>query len=153
MEQIAQATGEDIPQLCELLRLLFTQESDFQPNRSLQERGLRLIIERPELGRIFCTSVGGRVVGMISVLLTISTAEGGRAAWLEDMIVHPDLREKGIGKRLLSHATSEARSLGCSRITLLTDSSNSSAMHFYESAGFVRSQMVPFRLMLRAEWR
>jgi GNAT superfamily N-acetyltransferase len=148
MEQIAQATGEDIPQLCELLTLLFTQETDFQPDRSLQERGLQLIIERPEVGRIFCTRVEGRVVGMVSVLFTISTAEGGCAAWVEDMVVHPDLRGRGIGKRLLRHAIAEARSLGCSRITLLTDSTNSSSMHFYESEGFVRSQMVPFRLKL-----
>jgi len=148
MEQIAQATVEDIPQLCELLRLLFTQETDFQPDRSRQERGLQFIIERPETGRIFRTRVGGRVVGMVSVLLTISTAEGGCAAWVEDMIVHPDLRGEGIGRRLLRHAIAEARSLGCSRLTLLTDGANTSSMRFYESAGFVRSQMVPFRLKL-----
>ncbi len=148
MQQIEQATVEDIPQLGELLAILFTQEADFTPDRARQERGLRLIIEQPEVGRIFCLRVGGRVVGMVSLLFTVSTAEGGRAAWLEDMVVHPTLRGQGLGERLLRHVIAEARALGCSRITLLTDSTNSSAMRFYERAGFVRSQMVPFRLSL-----
>ena len=125
---------------------LFTQEADFKPDGGRQERALRLIIEQPGVGRIYCAREGGRVVGMVSLLFTISTAEGGRAAWLEDMIVHPNCRGRGIGGRLLSHAIDGAKTVGCSRITLLTDSTNTSAMRFYERAGFARSQMVPFRL-------
>jgi ribosomal protein S18 acetylase RimI-like enzyme len=85
---------------------------------------------------------------MVNLLFTISTAAGGRAAWLEDMVVHPSYRGRGIGESLLRHAIDEARALGCSRITLLTDQTNGSAIRFYERAGFVRSQMVPFRLSL-----
>lgn len=148
MQQISQATVEDIPQLAELLVLLFTQEADFTPDTARQERGLRLIVEQPEVGRIYCARQDGRLVGMVSLLFTISTAVGSRAAWLEDMIVHPSQRGRGVGRRLLRHAVGDARALGCRRITLLTDSTNSSAMRFYERAGFVRSQMVPFRLSL-----
>ena len=151
MQQISQATIEDIPQLAELLAILFGQEADFTPDTTRQERGLRLIVEQPEVGRIYCARQGGRVVGMVSLLFTISTAAGSRAAWLEDMIVHPSQRGRGIGERLLRHAISAAGTLGCCRITLLTDSTNSSAMRFYERAGFVRSQMVPFRLSLDLE--
>ena len=143
---ITKATARDVPQLCELLAILFAQEADFKPDSGRQERALRLIIEQPGVGRIYCAREGGRVVGMVSLLFTISTAEGGRAAWLEDMIVHPSHRGRGIGDRLLDHAIREAKDFGCSRITLLTDSTNTSAMRFYERAGFARSRMVPFRL-------
>ena len=81
-------------------------------------------------------------------LFTVSTAEGGRAAWLEDMVVHPARRGHGIGERLVHEALSGAQAAGCSRVTLLTDATNSSAMRFYLRAGFVRSHMVPFRLNL-----
>jgi hypothetical protein len=70
----------DVPRLCELLFLLFTQEADFQPDDEKQSRALRLIIEQPEVGRILCAIEGDTIVGMVSLLYTISTAEGGRAA-------------------------------------------------------------------------
>ena len=143
---IRPATLVDIAQLCGLLTLLFTQEADFTPDAERQARGLRLIIEQAEVGRIYCACDGDNIVGMVSILLTVSTAEGGRAAWLEDMIVHPDWRGKGIGEQLLNEAVNGARAAGCTRITLLTDATNSSAMRFYRRAGFARSQMVPFRL-------
>ena len=149
--QISQATVEDIPQLDELLAILFGQEADFTTDTTRQERGLRLIVEQPAVGRMYCARQGGRVVGMVSLLFTISRAVGSRAAWMEDMIDHPSQRGRDIGKQLLRHAISAAGTLGCRRITLLTDSTNSSAMRFYERAGFVPSQMVPFRLSLDLE--
>ena len=145
---VRQAVTADVPELCELLFLLFAQEADFKPDAERQARGLRLIVEQPEVGRIYCAIDADCIVGMVSILFSVSTSEGGRAAWLEDMVVHPSQRGQGIGERLLHKAISEARAAGCSRITLLTDATNSSAMRFYGRAGFVRSQMVPFRLSL-----
>ena len=145
---IRPAVPGDIPQLCDLLAQLFTQEADFQPDAERQVRALRLILEQPAVGRIYCATAGDRLAGMVSLLFTVSTAEGGPAAWLEDMVVLPELRGHGIGERLLHEAISGARAAGCTRITLLTDATNNSAMRFYERAGFTRSQMLPYRLKL-----
>jgi GNAT superfamily N-acetyltransferase len=138
----------DVPRLCELLLLLFTQEADFQPDIAKQSRALRLIIEQPEMGRILCAVEGDAIIGMISLLYTISTAEGGRAAWVEDLIVQPTRRGQGIGEQLLQAIISEGRATGCLRLTLLTDGDNAKAQHLYTRAGFVRSQMVPMRFKL-----
>ena len=146
--RVTQATTPDIPQLCELLALLFAQEEDFTPDAERQARGLGMIIGQPEVGRIYCARDADCVVGMVSILFTVSTAEGTRAALLEDMVVHPGRRGEGIGERLLDEAILRAREAGCKRITLLTDSTNQSAIRFYVRAGFVRSRMVPFRLSL-----
>jgi ribosomal protein S18 acetylase RimI-like enzyme len=142
------AIETDIGQLCDLLALLFGQEADFTPDVERQARGLRLIIEQPQVGRIYCATTGETVVGMVSILFSVSTAEGGPAAWLEDMVVLPDYRGKGVGVQLVREAISGARASGCSRITLLTDPNNDSAARFYERAGFTRSQMTPLRLQL-----
>ncbi|MCX6046203.1 MAG: GNAT family N-acetyltransferase [Chloroflexi bacterium] len=145
---IAQATMADIPELVALLSSLFAQEADFTPDLAKQQRGLQLIIGQPTVGQIYCARQADQVVGMVSLLFTISTAEGGRVAWLEDMVVHPAQRGRGIGEQLLHQALAEARVAGCSRITLLTDNTNQAAMKFYARAGFARSAMTPFRLHL-----
>lgn len=138
----------DVPRLCELLHLLFTLETDFEPDRDKQSRALHQILDQPHTGRILCAVDGESVVGMVSLLYTVSTAEGGRAAWLEDLVVHPSRRGRGIGEQLLDAAIAEARNTGCLRLTLLTDSDNDAAHRLYHRAGFCRSQMLPMRLKL-----
>ncbi len=147
-EHIEQATAHDIPQLADLLAILFTQEADFRPDREKQMRGLRLIIDAPDRGRIFLARIGGEVVGMVSLLFTVSTAEGAAACWLEDLVVRPDGRGHGLGSRLLQHAVAYAQANGFARITLLTDRINEKAIRFYERHGFRRSEMVPLRRQL-----
>ena len=144
--EITKATKEDIPGLCALLGLLFAQEAEFQPDRSLQSAGLQKIIDFPERGQILVLREGGSLLGMINLLFTVSTALGGRVAVLEDMVVHPDHRGSGAGSTLLQAAIDFAKSVGCRRMTLLTDQTNTSAQRFYQRHGFTRSEMVPMRL-------
>ncbi|PPK70002.1 N-acetylglutamate synthase-like GNAT family acetyltransferase [Methylobacter tundripaludum] len=146
--QITPANLSDIPALCELLELLFTQEADFKPDRDAQSRGLSRIIGNPEVGLIVVIRQGGRVVGMANLLYTVSTALGDRVALLEDMVVSPNARGSGIGSRLLEHAIQLARLNGCKRITLLTDRDNEAAQRFYQRRGFGLSAMIPLRLSL-----
>ena len=146
--RIRPAEPEDVPRLSELLGILFAQEADFVPDPQRQARGLSLIISDAAIGRVYCAVRSNAIVGMVSLLFTVSTAEGGRAAWLEDLIVDPACRGQGIGRQLLDHAIREARSAECLRITLLTDQTNAPAMRFYARAGFTQSQMLPLRLRL-----
>ena len=109
---------------------------------------MRQIIGRPDTGKILVLRDGERVCGMVNLLFTVSTARGGRVAVLEDMIVAPANRGCGWGSRLLDAALHSARSAGCSRITLLTDATNTRALRLYQRLGFQTSTMVPLRLHL-----
>jgi GNAT superfamily N-acetyltransferase len=142
---IEPATIDDLPQLADLLFDLFSHETDFIPNRDKQIRGLRLILEQPSRGRIFVLRSETRIIGMINLLITISTAEGGFVLILEDLIVHKDHRGQGYGSRLLEHALGYARAKDFLRITLLTDKQESRPREFYEQHGFRQSGMVPMR--------
>ena len=101
MIRIEQATTEHIPQMADLLAVLFSEEVEFRPDREKQIRGLRMIVAAPERGNIFVATEEDEVVGMVSLLFTISTAKGAPACWLEDMVIRPDRRGMGIGTRLL----------------------------------------------------
>lgn len=113
---IAPATSADIPRLCELLALLFTQEVEFRPDPSRQAEGLRRIIEAPAVGSILAARDGADIVGMVNLLFTVSTALGAPVALLEDVVVDPAWRGRGIGSQLVDAAIAFARAAGCRRI-------------------------------------
>lgn len=142
------ATEADIPQLADLLAELFTLESDFQPERDKQLRGLRLILDEPALGRLFVLRVDGAVAGMANALITVSTAEGGRVVLLEDVIVSRAHRGGGLGRKLVEHVLDWARRQGYRRVTLLADQENHAAWAFYRKLGFQPSQMGVLRKAL-----
>jgi len=142
------ATPSDIPDLCGLLNTLFTQEPEFKPDSALQTKGLAAIIEEEKFGHILVVRDGVRVIGMVNLLYTISTALGARVAILEDFVIGPKDRNRGVGSQLMRAAIAHARANGCERITLLTDGINVKAQEFYRKHGFKGSEMVPFRLHL-----
>ncbi len=145
--RIEPATIEDLPQLVELTMALFDEEEDFQPDRDKQERGLRMILEQPKLGRIFVLRTDHQAIGMVNLLFTISTAEGGPVVLMEDVIVHPQHRRQGYGGLLLDYAVQFSREKGFKRITLLTDRISAKSQAFFASHGFSFSSMIPMRLV------
>jgi|TARA_B100001964_G_scaffold182501_1_gene201942 ribosomal protein S18 acetylase RimI-like enzyme len=142
------ATTSDIPKLCILLDYLFSQEVEFKPNHEIQSRALKKILSNNNIGNIFVAKKNEKIIGMVIILYTMSTALGEQVALLEDMIVSPDERELGIGSMLLDHVVKYATKKGCKRITLLTDKTNIRAQKFYKQHKFNRSSMIPFRMII-----
>ena len=62
---IRKATGNDVPQMVDLLNELFSIESDFIPSPEKQSRGLNLLLSRSGSSCIIACE-GERVVGMIT---------------------------------------------------------------------------------------
>lgn len=143
--RIEPATVEDLPQLADLLYDLFTLESDFRPDQEKQLRGLRLILEQPNRGRIFVLRSVDKIIGMVNLLITISTAEGGFVLILEDLIIRQEHRDQGFGSKLLDHALDFARQKDFLRVTLLTDRMDERSKNFFRQHGFHESEMVPMR--------
>ena len=146
--KIEMAIKSDIPTLCILLDYLFSQEVEFKPDHKTQSRGLRMILNNNNIGNIFVAKKNEKIIGMVILLYTVSTALGERVALLEDMVVSPDERELGIGSMLLDHAVKYANEKGCKRITLLTDKMNIRAQKFYKQHKFNCSSMIPFRMII-----
>jgi len=145
---IEPATEADLDELSEMLGDLFAQEGDFRPDKERQLRGLRLIFEQPSRGRVFVLRRNGAIVGMINLLFTISTAEGGFVILLEDLVIHKQYQGKGYGSKLLLHAINFAKQKNFLRVTLLTDRPENLAQEFFRQHGFVESSMIPMRLWI-----
>ena len=148
MIRILPATDTDCPAVCDLLLALFSQEAEFTPDLPKHRNGVSAIIADPKIGHILVAHRSHQVVGMVTLLYTISTALGERVALLEDMVVKDIHRGQGIGTLLLTHAIQFATEQGCKRITLLTDTDNLDAHRFYVKSGFAGSPMMPLRRLL-----
>ena len=149
--RIETATLDDLSELSELLTVLFEEGQDFTPDPKKQQHGLRMILEQPNRGRIFVIRSDHRILGMVNILFSISTAEGGLVLVMEDLIIHPDHRGQGFGTRLIKHIVDFAKSKDFRRITLLTDKISEEAQKFFKRHGFHYSKMIPMRMNLIEE--
>ena len=147
--ELGTARAADLPQLVELLGILFTQEAELTPDSEKQRHALEIIFADPSRARIYVARDSGRIIAMAALHFTTSTAEGGKAAWLEDCIVRPEYHRQGIGKALLEYVVAQARAEGALRVMLLTDGDNERAQALYRKAGFTDSAMLAMRLKLR----
>ncbi len=146
--RIEPATLEDLDPLVDLVMGLFSLEEEFEPDRDRQERGLRLILEQPNRGRIFVLRNDHMIFGMVNLLFTLSTAEGGFVIQMEDLVVHPDHRGQGYGSQLLDRAVEFAKEKKFLRLTLLTDKIGADSQRLFQKHGFRFLQMIPMRLKL-----
>lgn len=142
------ATIEDLPALTQLVMDLMSRSDDFSPDQVLQERGLRLILEAPNRGRIFVVRNKDRIFGMVNLLFTISTARGGFVILMEDVVIHPDHRGQGYGAMLVDYVVDFAKRKNFKRITLLTDKMSAESQEFFKKQGFEYSNMIPMRRII-----
>ena len=107
--RVEPATIEDLPALTELVMDLLRESGDFTPDQAVQDRGLQLILEQPNRGRIFVVRNQNQIFGMVNLLFTISTARGGFVILMEDVVIHPDHRSQGYGTMLLDYVADFAK--------------------------------------------
>jgi GNAT superfamily N-acetyltransferase len=139
---VRQATLADMPALLDLLRQLFAIEDEFAFDRAVQAQGLAMLIGAADRGAVFCAEHEGRVAGMATAQLLVSTARGGPVATIEDVVVDAAARGTGLGRALLGAVEQWARARGCLRLQLLADRDNAPALDFYARLGFGRTRMV-----------
>ncbi len=141
------ALESDIPDLVALLRDLFAIEADFQSDPVKQERGLRLLLKNPGC-HIWVAEEGGRIVGLCTLQVLISTAEGGAVGLVEDVVVSPKRRGFGIGRQLLAALETWAGRHGLTRLQLLADRDNRPALDFYRRLDWKETQLIALRKMV-----
>ncbi|HEX8949686.1 MAG TPA: GNAT family N-acetyltransferase [Dissulfurispiraceae bacterium] len=132
--------------MCGLLSELFSIEADFEPDGGKQAKGLKLLLDdRPGSSLVLVAEREAEIIGMCSVQMLISTAEGNTVGLLEDLVVRSDHRGSGIGTCLLSEAVKWCAVNGISRLQLLRDADNEKARGFYLRKGWSETRLVCMR--------
>lgn len=134
------AKQEDIDGMSKLLSQLFSIEADFMPDEEKQRRGLRMLLDA--LGAyVLVAEEQGSVIGMATVQVLVSTAEGGHVGLVEDVVVDHECRSKGIGSALLDQLKVWAEDNGLTRLQLAADRDNSDALGFYAEKGWKQTNL------------
>jgi GNAT superfamily N-acetyltransferase len=142
---IRRAARADLGPLVRLLGVLFTIEADFRPDPRRQRRGLALLLDDPARCAVLVAERAGEVIGMVTVQLVASTAEGATSGLLEDMVVDERVRGEGLGTKLLHAAEGWAFARGATRLQLLADRANGPALRFYRRLGWAGTQLICLR--------
>ncbi|WP_437280119.1 GNAT family N-acetyltransferase [Sorangium sp. So ce375] len=100
---------------------------------------LAAIAEDPN-NALLVAEVEGRVAGAFHLTIIQYVANrGARVAQIENVIVDPSLRGRGIGEAMMRWAIDEARRRGCFRVQLTSNKARLRAHRFYKRLGFVAS--------------
>ena len=75
-------------------------------------------------------------VGIANCLIGFSTFAASPLLNIHDLAVIPSHRGKGVGRRLLEAAETQAKELGCCKVTLEVRADNTRAIEVYKQFGF-----------------
>jgi ribosomal protein S18 acetylase RimI-like enzyme len=92
---------------------------------------------------------GQRAVGYVIITLGYSIEYGGRDGFIDDLYLIPEVRGKGLGRKLLYFALSQAAQLGIGTLHLEVENSNGKATCLYRSVGFEATGRSLMRVRIR----
>lgn len=125
----------------ELIELLY-EENQFG--------GLKLMLMNGENKRVWVAEKdNGCIIGMCTLQVLISTAEGGEVGLVEDVVVKKHFRCRGIGRQLLQEMKSWATTRGLRRLQLLTDKTNLASIRFYQNMNWQSTQLICMRKLIK----
>jgi GNAT superfamily N-acetyltransferase len=100
------------------------------------EASLRGILAHPDQGIVLVASVDERPAGVAYVSFARPLEHRGEVAWLEELYVSPESRDRGVGTRLLREAIQRADARGCVSVELEVKRGHERALNLYLREGF-----------------
>jgi HAD superfamily hydrolase (TIGR01450 family) len=131
--RIERASHDDAPELVPMFEWLFAPPGSRPETWDAEGAAAALArASASEDSAVFVAREARLGVGMCTVYLDIDSVRFGRRAWLEDLMVHPDRRSRGVGKLLLDAAKAWARYHGATHLELDSADGRIDAHRFYE---------------------
>jgi GNAT superfamily N-acetyltransferase len=141
------ATAADVPLVLAFIRELAVYER-LEHSVVAKEADLTAALfgARPYAEVVFAC-LDGREVGFALFFHNFSTFLGKPGVYLEDLFVRPEVRGRGIGKRLLAWLAGTALERGCGRLEWAVLDWNEPSIGFYKGLGAVAlDEWTTFRL-------
>jgi GNAT superfamily N-acetyltransferase len=86
---------------------------------------------------VYVAVAEGQIVGSFELLIMDNLAHvGAPSGIVEDVVVHPAWRGRGIGKQMMLFAMEQCRQAGCYKLALSSNRKREAAHRFYAALGF-----------------
>jgi GNAT superfamily N-acetyltransferase len=132
---IRKIRAEELPALLELYRHLHVDDAALPVTTDI-ERLWQSILNDPAQ-HYLVAEVEGRIVASCVLVVIANLTRGARPYGLiENVVTHPDFRQRGIGTQLLKAALALAWEQKCYKVMLLTGRKDEATLRFYQQAGF-----------------
>lgn len=137
---IRPAELKDVPIVLGLIRGLAEYENLLHEFEASEERIRAAFFPKEGKPAAECVLAweGGDAVGFAVFFTTFSTFLAKPGVYLEDIFVRPEMRKRGIGRKLLLHVARLANERGCGRMEWTVLDWNKPALEFYASIGAKR---------------
>lgn len=135
--EVTTATAE----VANALRTLIPELSSSAP--PLTDAALEAIVASPATVLLVARDDGGAIVG--SLTLVVFCAPTGARAGIEDVVVAPEARGRGVGAALVLDALDRAAGAGARTVDLTSRPSRQAANRLYLRLGFVQRETNVYR--------
>ena len=136
---------EVTPVVLEALRALVPELSASAP--PLTEAALSEIVDSPATALFVARDAAdGTILG--SLTLVVFSAPTGPRAWIEDVVVAPRTRGRGVGAALVLRAVERAHAAGSRTVDLTSRPARQAANRLYVRLGFVQRETNVYRKAL-----
>jgi GNAT superfamily N-acetyltransferase len=102
-------------------------------------RSLARLLDQPQLGQVLLAEVAGRPIGYAIFTYGYDLEYGGMDAFLTDLFLIEEQRDRGVGSWLMAQVEAAAREHGVQALHLLVAPANHRAHHLYYKRGFKAS--------------
>jgi ribosomal protein S18 acetylase RimI-like enzyme len=137
---VRQASAEDAAAIARLLHDFNLEFDEPTPDIETLTDTVRRLLENSEMVVMLA---GDGPDGLSLFRFRSALWSEGLETYLQELYVVPDLRGRGIGRRLLEETIEFARATGATGIDLNTGETDTAARALYESAGFINREGGP----------
>lgn len=131
------ATEKDVPAIFSLIKELAEFEKLSHQLKTDEAELKQTLFGDDKFVEILIAEFDGQIVGQALFFKNFSTFLGKPGIYLEDLYVKPEMRSKGIGKKLLYKIISIAKERNYGRVEWSVLDWNESAIDFYKKIGAV----------------
>ncbi len=133
--RIRPATEDDVPLILHFIRELAEYEKLRHEAVATEEQIRQTLFGPRPYAEVVFAELEGEPVGFALYFHNYSTFLGKPGLYLEDLFVRPEVRGRGVGRRLLAHLAAIAKERGCGRMEWFVLDWNEPAIRFYRSLG------------------